>query len=276
MLTFANCKINLGLRVLRRRPDGYHDIETAMVPVPWCDIVEANPAEDTDADSLTVTGNRIDCPAEKNLAMKALRALREEVAFPATDLRLHKIVPDGAGLGGGSADAAFTVRAVNQLYDLGLDNETMARVLSHVGSDCPFFVYDRPMLATGTGTTLTPVDVDLAGYHIVIAKPSGVSVSTAAAYAGVTPCPDAEPIADILRLPVEQWRGRLVNDFEPGIFAAAPQVRRLRDTLYDMGAVYAAMSGSGSAVFGLFTAKPDELRLKPYLYNCKYFTAKLN
>lgn len=274
MIAFANCKINLGLRILRRRPDGYHDIETVMVPVPWCDIVEANPSE-TGADSLAVTGNRVDCPVEKNLAMRALTALRKVASFPATDLRLHKIVPDGAGLGGGSADAAFTVRAINDLYCLELGADRMAAVLSQVGSDCPFFVYDRPMLATGTGTTLTPAGVSLTGWHIVIAKPRGVAVSTAAAYAGVSPCEEGETLTEILHLPVDEWRGRLTNDFEKGIFAAAPQVRMVRDTLYNMGAAYAAMSGSGAAVFGLFRQAPDDLRLRTQLYNCDRFTARL-
>ena len=274
MLVFAPCKINLGLRILRKRPDGYHDIETVMVPVPWCDIVEANRSESA-TDTLAVTGNRVDCPPEKNLCMKALRALREVTDFPVTDIRLHKIVPDGAGLGGGSSDAAATVRAVNGLYELGLNEDEMAKVLAKVGSDCPFFAYDRPMLCTGTGTTLSGCSVSLGGLHLVIAKPKGVAVSTAAAYAGVVPDTDVEPPTEILALPVSQWQGRLVNDFEPGIFNAAPQIKAVRDTMLSMGAVYAAMSGSGAAVFGLFTAPVDELSLKTRLYNCDRFVCKL-
>ena len=274
MLVFAKCKINLGLRILRRRPDGYHDIETVMLPVPWCDIVEANRSESA-TDTLAVTGNRVDCPPEKNLCMKALRALRGVADFPVTDVRLHKIVPDGAGLGGGSSDAAATVRAVNDLYGLGLSDDDQAAVLATVGSDCPFFAYDRPMLATGTGTTLAPCDVALGGMHLVIAKPKGVAVSTAAAYAGVVPDADVEPLTEMLSLPVREWQGRLVNDFEPGIFKAAPQIKAVRDTLLSMGAVYAAMSGSGAAVFGLFDSPVDDLALKTRLYNCDRFTCRL-
>lgn len=274
MLVFAKCKINLGLRILRKRPDGYHDIETVMVPVPWCDIVEANPS-DNDTDTLAVTGNRVDCPPEKNLCMKALKALRSVVDFPATDIRLHKIVPDGAGLGGGSSDAAATVCAVNSLYNLGLSDDEMAKVLATVGSDCPFFAYDRPMLSTGTGTTLSNCDINTSGLHLVIAKPKGVSVSTAAAYAGVLPDENVEPLSQVVALPVAQWQGRLVNDFEPGIFKAAPQIKAVRDTLLSMGADYAAMSGSGAAVFGLFSHPVDEMALKTRLYNCDRFVTKL-
>ena len=251
MLVFAPCKINLGLRILRKRPDGYHDIETVMVPVPWCDIVEANRSESA-TDTLAVTGNRVDCPPEKNLCMKALRALREVTDCPVTDIRLHKIVPDGAGLGGGSSDAAATVRAVNGLYELGLNEDEMAKVLAKVGSDCPFFAYDRPMLCTGTGTTLSGCSVSLGGLHLVIAKPKGVAVSTAAAYAGVVPDTDVEPLTEILALPVSQWQGRLVNDFETTVFAKYPKLAQLKADFYEKGAVYASMSGSGSSIYGIF------------------------
>lgn len=275
MIFFANCKINLGLQILRKRPDGYHDIATVMVPVPWCDLLEATQAADVSGeDTLTVTGLKIDCPVEKNLAFRALLALRDRKDFPPTDLRLHKIVPDGAGLGGGSSDAAFTIRAVNRLYSLGLSDEEMADIAAVIGSDCPFFIYNRPMLATGTGTVLTPVDLDLSGWHIVIAKPRGVSVSTAAAYAAVTPDANVPALTDLLLEPPENWQGRVVNDFEPGIFAAAPTVARVRDTMLRLGAVYSAMSGSGAAVFGLFRELPAPVMLRTSLYNCDIFTGK--
>ncbi|MEE1207909.1 MAG: 4-(cytidine 5'-diphospho)-2-C-methyl-D-erythritol kinase [Muribaculaceae bacterium] len=265
MLRFANCKINLGLRVLRRRPDGYHDVETAMVKVPWADVVDVVPAQGAD-DLLTVTGNPVDCPPEKNLVMKAVRAMRADgLTVPPVHVFLRKIVPDGAGLGGGSSDAAATVMAVNDLFDLGLSADSMAAILAKVGSDCPFFVYNTPMLATGTGTDLRPIHINaigdsdltgnlgLSGLTIVIAKIPGLSVSTAQAYAGVTPDADVEPLTDILALPVSKWQGRLINDFEPSVFAQLPAVAVLKQTMLDNGAVYAAMSGSGSAVFGLFS-----------------------
>lgn len=274
MFIAAPCKINLGLQILRRRSDGYHDIATAMVTVPWADIIEAVPAQGN-ADSLATTGNKVACPPEKNLVMKAIRAMRAHVDFPPVAMHLHKIVSDGAGLGGGSSDAAFTVRAIDRLFDLGLDTSAMAGILATVGSDCPFFVYDRPMLATGTGTTLTPVDIDLSGLHIVIAKPGGVSISTAHAYAGVQPGLNCADLRDILAMPVEQWQGRLINDFEESIFAQAPQVRQLRDRMKNLGAVYAAMSGSGAAVFGLFRDMPAMDDIDNTFSECAHFSASL-
>lgn len=274
MLVTAPCKINLGLQILRRRPDGFHDIATAMVTMPWADIIEAIPA-DGPADILTTSGNPVDCPPEKNLVMKAVRAMRKRVDLAPVALHLHKIVPDGAGLGGGSSDAAFTVRVINDLYGLGLSAEDMAAILAEVGSDCPFFVYDRPMLATGTGTTLMPIDIDLSGLHIVIAKPAGVAVSTAQAYAGVRPDADVPDLRQILALPVSQWQGRLVNDFEPSIFARAPQVREVRDRMLRLGAVYAAMSGSGAAVFGLFRLCPSADIIADTFSDCVHFQADL-
>ena len=185
MITFPNAKINLGLDILRRREDGYHDIETVMVPVPWHDVLEIVPAKGEET-TLTVTGRHVDCPPEKNLVMKAYRALEREVSLPPVDIYLRKIIPDGAGLGGGSADASFTLRALNELFALGYNDEQLARVASTLGADCPFFIYNRPMLCTGTGTDMEPIDVDLQGLDILIAKPD-VSVPTAAAYSHTTP-----------------------------------------------------------------------------------------
>lgn len=253
MVVFPNCKINLGLFITARRADGYHDIETVMVPVPWCDILEIVPSPDG-SDRLTVTGNTLgDCPPEKNLVMRAVRALRQTVEFPAVDIHLHKIIPDGAGLGGGSSDAAFTVTTLNSLFGLGMSQDQMADVCATVGSDCPFFVYNRPMLATGRGTDLTAVDIpDLAGYTLVIVKAADAHVSTAQAYAGVTPRAEAMAIPDILARPVDQWSALLVNHFEDSVMAKAPSVAAVKQQLDSMGAVYTAMTGSGAAVFGLF------------------------
>lgn len=254
MIVFPNCKINLGLDILRRRSDGYHDIETVMVPAPLCDILEIVPGVHGE-DTLEVSGNPVDCPPHKNLVMKAIAALRQHKHFNPVDVYLHKNIPDGAGLGGGSADAAFAMMAVNDLYNLGLNKNQLADLLAGIGSDCPFFVYNRPMLATGTGTTLTPIDVDLSGYEIVIEKPANTSVSTAQAYSQVNPHTPATPIVDILKTPVYQWQTVLKNDFEPSVFAVAPQIAELKQQMLDRGADYAAMSGSGAAVFGLFKKK---------------------
>lgn len=251
MILFPNAKINLGLDILRRRPDGYHDIETVMVPVPWRDVLEIVPAKGNET-TLTVSGRRVDCPTEKNLVMKAYRALAETVELPPVDIFLRKIIPDGAGLGGGSADAAFTLKGLNELFALGLSDEKLAEIASRLGADCPFFIYNRPMLCSGIGTDFSPVSVDLSGLCLVIVKPQA-SVPTAEAYRHTTPAIPKTPIAEIIARPIEEWTGRLKNDFEPSVFPAYPSISEIKTRLNDMGALYTAMSGSGSSVYGLFT-----------------------
>ncbi|MDE7375324.1 MAG: 4-(cytidine 5'-diphospho)-2-C-methyl-D-erythritol kinase, partial [Muribaculaceae bacterium] len=222
MLAFAPCKINIGLDIVAKRPDGYHDIVTAMVPVPWHDIVEAVPAAGPQS-TLTVLGRKVDCPVEKNLVMRALRAMQERYGVPDVDLTLQKIVPDGAGLGGGSSDASTTLLILNDLFELNRSKEELAEVAASLGADCPFFIYNRPMLCTGTGTEMRPVDIDLSGFTLLIAKPQGVCVSTKEAYAGVKPAAPDMPLDELLRLPASQWQGRVKNDFEASIFPIAPQ-----------------------------------------------------
>lgn len=274
MVVFPNAKINLGLNITSRRPDGYHDICSLMVPVPWCDILEIVPAKSTGT-RLTVSGRAVDCPPEKNLVMKAVRALEKTVEVPDVDIYLHKIIPDGAGLGGGSADAAFTLTALNDMFSFGLSQEQLAETAATIGADCPFFIFNRPMMATGTGTTLTSFDCGaLNGLHIVIIKP-GIHISTAEAYAGVTPrMPDRMP-EDILRLPPDQWRGLLVNDFEASLAYDYPQIGDLRNSLYAHGAVYASMSGSGSAVYGLFADDKMAEAASAICPDCDVFVGKM-
>lgn len=251
MIRFCNSKINIGLDIVARRPDGYHDIVTAMFPIGWGDILEIVPSADG-VTRLTVTGRRVDCPAEKNLVMKAYRALAAEVELPAVDIYLRKIVPDGAGLGGGSSDAAHTLLLLNDLFALGLPLDRLAAIAAGIGADCPFFVYDTPMLATGTGIDLTPVEMPcLDGLTIVVVKPP-VSVPTAAAYKGVTPRKPSVQLLSSLRRPIKEWRGLVENDFEPSVFRQYPLIAEAKADMYDSGAVYASMSGSGSAVYGLF------------------------
>lgn len=252
MILFPNAKINLGLDILRRRPDGYHDIETVMVPVAWRDVLEIVPSR-TGETMLTVSGREVNCPPEKNLVMKAYRALESRVdGLPPVEIYLRKVIPDGAGLGGGSADASFMLTGLNDLFSLGLSDGELAAVAAGLGADCPLFVYNRPMLATGTGTRLEPIGVDLAGLTLVIVKPP-VSVPTAAAYAAVTPSVPDVPLRERIKLPVDRWQDVVVNDFEASVFPAYPEVAAVKRALIkDMGAVYASMSGSGSAVFGLF------------------------
>ncbi len=251
MLTFTDCKINIGLDVIRRRPDGYHDIVTCMYHIPWGDIVEIIPSQSGET-TLTVLGKQVDCPPEKNLVMKAYRALESDYNLPPVDLILQKIVPDGAGLGGGSSDASHTLMLLNNIYNLGIPTSKLSEIAKSLGADCPFFIYDTPMIAEGIGEILTPINLDLSGYTIVIIKPDSVNVSTKQAYAGITPAQPTTPLADLLKLPIEDWQGRIKNDFESSIFPLAPQIADIKNTLLEIGAVYASMSGSGASVYGIF------------------------
>lgn len=250
MILFPNAKINIGLDILRRRPDGYHDIETVMVPTGWTDILEIVPGTGNET-TLTVTGHSIACPTEKNLVMKAYRILESLTPIPPVDMYLHKAIPDGAGLGGGSADAAFALKGINEVLALGLHDDQLESLAAKIGADCPFFIRNRPVLCHGTGTEMRPSPIDISGFTVAIVKPQE-SVSTAEAYAGVTPAIPQQPLCDRLLSPTHSWKNTVLNDFESSVIAKIPYVGRIKSRLYEMGAVYASMSGSGSAVYGLF------------------------
>ena len=239
MILYPNAKVNLGLDIVRRRADGYHDISTVFYPINLTDILEVVPATGSDA-TLTTYGRHIDCPVEKNLVMKAYRLMQREFGAPPVDIYLTKIIPDGAGLGGGSADAAFTMLAVNEVFGLGVPQQKLAALAATIGADCPFFIYNRPMSATGIGDVLTDCSVSLKGYKMLLA------------YSRVTPQVPEKDVTEIISRPVAEWQGVLKNDFEPSVFASFPQLAELKARLLDSGAVYAAMSGSGSSVFGIF------------------------
>ncbi len=263
MIVFTTCKINIGLNIQSRRPDGYHNIETLMVPIDWHDILEIVPAKGK-ISTLTTYGRKVDCPPEKNLVMKAYRELDKLHPLPPVDIYLEKIVPDQAGLGGGSADAAFTLTCLNEMFQIGLTKEQLAEVSGRIGADCPLFIYNRPMLATGTGTTLTPIDINIKDHSILIVKPD-LKISTAEAYGGVSPSPWATPLHsmtdDILSFGP-------ANDFEKTLFINYPILSTIKKELYNCGAGYASMSGSGSALFGIFndnkTAEEAKVVLNKY------------
>lgn len=249
MILYPNCKLNLGLHVLRRRADGYHDLETLFVPCEaYRDRLEIVPC----AGEARFVGSP-EVTWTDDLTMQAYRLLDAEFGLPPVEIRLEKRTPVGAGLGGGSADAAFALRALRDLFSLPLDDAALAARAARLGSDCAFFIYNRPMLGTGRGEILEPFDLDLSAWRIEVVVPAGISVSTAAAYRGIVPR-DHRPYAlsAILRRPVTEWKDLLVNDFEATVFSAYPALAALKQDLYDRGAVYAAMSGSGSALFGLF------------------------
>lgn len=248
MIIFPNAKINLGLNIINKREDGYHNLETIFYPIPFSDILEVVPADKT---MLHVSGNKIDCAPEKNLVIKAYEILKEEYDIPSLDIYLHKIIPDGAGLGGGSADASFLLKAINDLFNLNISNDRLVHISKKLGADCPFFIYNKPMMASGIGEILTPVDLSLKGKGILIIKPD-VYVSTKVAFSNIKPCKPEYSVKDIIRLPVLQWRDLLQNDFETSIFSEFPQLRKIKEELYTNHAMYASMSGSGSALFGIF------------------------
>ena len=264
-MTLNTCtKVNVGLNVLRRRPDGYHDLETLFVPYyGFSDILTVEPA-----DRLGITIEReggVDWDPMDDLTIRAWRLLKADFPqLPEVYVRLEKHAPVGAGLGGGSADAAFMLRALNELGSLGLSDRDLAGYAARLGSDCAFFIYCRPMFATGRGEVLEPFDIDLSGYELKVEIPTGadgapVAVSTREAYGGIVPREGQKrlqttfpPLREALRLPVEEWRGNVVNDFESTVCPLHPEISNLIADFYARGAVYAAMSGSGSSVFGLF------------------------
>jgi len=251
MITFPNAKINLGLNIVERRPDGYHNIETVFYPIPLTDVLEIVPVADGESASLTCYGNPVDCPPEKNLVMRAYRLLQERYGLPPVAIHLYKHIPDGAGLGGGSSDAAHTLVMLNRMFELGLSDAELASMAATLGADCAFFIYNRPMMATGIGDVLSPVDVDLKGKTLLLVKPS-VGVDTRTAYSRVTPHVPLADLSNTIALPVIAWDGLLTNDFEVSVFSALPQLWLIKAQLIDAGASYAAMSGSGSTIFGIF------------------------
>lgn len=261
MIVFPNAKINIGLNIIERRQDGYHNIETLMYPIPWSDVLEIVPANG-DETTLTVSGRQVNCPPEKNLVMKACREFQREKGVGNVDIYLHKIIPDGAGLGGGSADAAFTLVAMNELFECNCSKEELAAMAAKIGADCPFFIYNNPCFATGIGTEFAPANLNLSGTTIAIIKPQE-GVSTAQAYAGVTPRLPEKSLEQLINMPIKQWQGIVKNDFEDSIFPILPLIPQVKDYLLSMGAIYASMSGSGSAVYGLFPESDilaDDLR----------------
>lgn len=253
MVAFPPSKINLGLSIVRKRVDGYHDIETCFYPLPFTDVLEIIPAKATQFAS---TGINIPGTADENICLKAYLLLNQDFDLPPVSIHLHKIIPTGAGLGGGSSDAAHTLRLLNKVFGLGLDQQALMSYAARLGSDCSFFVQDNPMMGFGRGEILKETEVDLTGKFLVLLNP-GLHVSTAEAYGGVIPGTPVFPIESTVRKPVDQWKVLLQNDFEKSVFERFPLIATLKDELYKSGALYASMSGSGSSVFGIFANQTD-------------------
>jgi 4-diphosphocytidyl-2-C-methyl-D-erythritol kinase len=255
MLAFPCAKINLGLNVVSKRHDGYHNIETVFFPVTGlCDILEIVEAGEF---SFTQTGVRIDSATEDNLCVKAYRLLEKEYRLPPAAIHLHKVIPLGAGLGGGSSDASSVLVTLNRMFNLNISGEQLKSCAAMLGSDCAFFIDGVPAKATGRGDALEPVEVNISGLYLSIVNP-GIHISTKEAYANVVPRTPDLPLSEIIKLPVEQWKNLLTNDFEKSIFPLHPAIAGIKTQMYEQGAIYAAMSGSGASVFGLFKDKRME------------------
>lgn len=256
MILYSPAKINIGLQVIERRDDGFHHLRSVMFPLPLFDIIEIMEAPVTSEEvEFSSSGIAFDAGEKGNLCLRAREMLSCETFIPPVRVHLHKQIPVGAGLGGGSSNASITLRGLNRLARPSLGDQRLLEIASMLGSDCPFFLHDGVMMMEGRGEILNPVSLHLDQLYLVLLHP-GIHISTAEAYAGINPAMPEKHLGDLVSRPVEEWRGLVVNDFENHIFDRYPELGRIRDALYSHGAVYASMSGSGSSIYGLFTSVP--------------------
>ncbi len=257
MIVFPNAKINLGLNVVEKRPDGFHNLETVFYPVPLCDGLEITESAGPQACQLTTSGLVVDTVSDSdNIVFKAFQLLADSFTLPPAAFHLHKKIPFGAGLGGGSADGAFAIRLISDFYQLNLSSKEMEEYAARLGSDCPFFIRNKPVYAEGRGGKMYSINLNLSNYYLMLVKP-GFSINTKQAFQGITPQKSEIPLTHICRQPVSEWKNSMKNDFEKSIFPLYPELEKIKKQLYNMGAVYAAMSGSGSVIFGIFNHQPD-------------------
>lgn len=263
MVTFPNAKINLGLDVVSKRPDGYHNLETIFYPIPLEDVLEITTVKDADAPDYTFTMHNavFEGDDNDNLVVRAYKILAADHKLPKVQMALYKNIPTGAGLGGGSADAAFALKMLNEIASLGLSDDKLEEYAARLGADCAFFIRNTPAYATGIGNILSPTPCDLKGYTLVLVKPD-IHISTKEAYSLVRPAAPETQLTEIAKLPAEQWKGLMKNDFEKSVFAAHPSMEKIKEGLYTMGAIYASMSGSGSSFFGIFKEEQDVEKVK--------------
>lgn len=263
MIVFPNCKINLGLNILRKRSDGYHDLETIFYPIPLTDILEIVENKQTELSSkmpFTVSGFSLSEVPASNICVKAYKLLKKDFPkLPYIQMHLHKSVPLGAGLGGGSADASFTLKLLNEKFELNLTTQQLMKYAVELGSDCPFFILNKPCFATGRGEMLEEINIDLSAFKFVIVNP-GIHINTGDAFVKLKPTLPQNSIKDIIATPVENWKNELCNDFEKVVFKQYREIVDIKDTLYKAGATYSSMSGSGSTVYGIFP-KHKEINL---------------
>ncbi|WP_343748141.1 4-(cytidine 5'-diphospho)-2-C-methyl-D-erythritol kinase [Fluviicola sp.] len=254
MINFPTCKINLGLHILRKRVDGYHDIETGMLELPFCDVLEA-----LESDEASFSTSGLEIPGRGNLILDAERVFRKYQEIPVLSFHLHKMIPMGGGLGGGSSDAAFALKLLRDRYAPEIGNEHLKQMAAEIGSDCAFFIEGGLQFAEGRGEVLSPLQADLKNCYIVLVN-AGIHVSTKEAYDGVVPDETRASLRTILEKPLSAWKDSLVNDFEESVFRKYPELAQLKNDIYAHGAVYAAMTGSGSTLFGIFRSEPKNIR----------------
>jgi 4-diphosphocytidyl-2-C-methyl-D-erythritol kinase len=275
MIVFPNCKINLGLHVTQKRDDGFHELETVFYPLPVHDILEIvflKKLRGIPGIPFSSSGLEIDGRKNSNICIKALRLLKEKFpTLPSLQLHLHKVIPAGSGLGGGSSDAAFTIKVINEICGLNLSKEELSKSALQLGSDCPFFITNKPCFSKGRGELLEEIKLDLGAYKIVLVKPD-LSINTREAFTGITPAKPRISIRDIIKKPIESWRAELKNDFEKIIFPKYPVIEKIKTDLYKAGAYYASMSGSGSSVYGIFSKE----RSIGISFPSNYFVRELN
>ncbi len=265
MIRFPNAKINLGLNVVEKRSDGYHNLETVFYPLPIYDSLEVVSSELLDdAYEFSSSGISIDGSPDKNLVIKALNVLSKNNRLPNVKIHLHKVIPMGGGLGGGSSDGAFMLMILNEMFDLNLNNQQLINYALQLGADCPFFVINKPAFATGVGELLEPISLNLSGIYLVLLNPN-IHISTALAFSKVVPKHPSKSVREIIELPRSNWKELLLNDFEPSVFSAYPIIKDIKDSLYQNGAFYASMSGSGSSVYAIFESKPEIISFSDFV-----------
>ncbi|MGV3528478.1 MAG: 4-(cytidine 5'-diphospho)-2-C-methyl-D-erythritol kinase [Flavisolibacter sp.] len=257
MIVFPNCKINLGLHVVKKRTDGFHDLHTVFYPMAIHDALEIIEAPAGSGNQFSFSGIAVEGKAEDNICAKAYHLLKKDFPqLPAVSMHLHKNIPVGAGLGGGSADGAFALQLLNKKFKLELSSKKLAEYALMLGSDCPFFLYNKPCFATGRGETLQPIDIDLSSYKMAIVNP-GIHINTGWAFQNIIPALPETDLKNAMIQPVENWRNAVSNDFEQPVFNKHPEIKKIKEELYDAGALFASMSGSGSTVYGIFSDAPQ-------------------
>lgn len=259
MICFPNAKINLGLNIVSKRSDGYHNLETIFYPIAIKDALEIIVRADQTNDSFVEAGIKVDTSPDSNLVMKALKLMRTKYRFPSVEVHLLKKIPFGAGLGGGSADASFMLKLLNKTFSLGATDQQLAALAVQLGADCPFFIYNKPVFATGIGEVFEDIELSLADYYFVLINPA-IHVSTKDAFAEIKPTQTQTSLKEIVKKPVTAWKGLMVNDFEQSVFSKYPLIGDIKQDLYNMGAVYASMTGSGSSVFGIFKEEVKDVQ----------------